>query len=190
MQTDMGKNIWCYGLLCARVGHSMDIWLDFLRFLSVWKCNGHISRLFSAETGRKNIFRPNRCGKCFSVFFRGSGAEKVERFRRLWHGKCFFRRRWCGKCFFRIFSAETGRKIVVFSAIIPHTIQMLRNDSNPQKCKYQCHNYNLQPESGIKHAIQGSTGLYLHMVNHVGVRSTHTDKVTYHETYLISCDWD
>ena len=145
---------------------------------------------FPRKPGGKTFSVQIGTEKVFPYFFRGNGAENVERFRRLCRGKCFFRRHCRGKHVFRIFSAETGRKIVVFSVIIPHTIKINRSGPNPPKYKCQCHKHDLQPESGRKHPLQGWTQLYLHMEDHVCGRSTHTAQVNYQETYLISLDWN
>ena len=105
------KQIVLWALFCV-VGHSMDIWADFLGFLSVWKNDGNMFRRFSAETKRKHISRPNRCGKCFFPYFfpRKRGGKgwafpptlaRKRFFRRLWRFPYFFPRKRDGKelCF-------------------------------------------------------------------------------------------
>ena len=71
-------------------------------------------KTFSVQIGAENVF---------PYVFRGNGAEKVERFRQFWRGKCFFPSILTRKNIVPYFSAETRREIVVFSAIIPHTIK-------------------------------------------------------------------
>ena len=72
------QNKRCYRLFFACVGHSMDIWIDLKRFLSVRKGDGFFSVIFRGN--RTETYFPSKSvrKRFFRIFFRETGRKRLS----------------------------------------------------------------------------------------------------------------